>query len=414
MTLVGVLVLIAQIIGGLLLLTLIVVVHELGHYFMARKNGIEVEEFGIGFPPAAYKRKLKNGVVLSINWLPIGGFCRVKGENSADKRKGTYGSASFKGKTQFLLAGVAANLIFAALVFTVLSLFGMPKLIPNQFVVPADNHEILGPVEIAHVVEGSVAAENGLQSGDILISIAGQAVLSSSEVPSMTAAHKGEEVAVVVERTAITCETSGDDIPPFNGPAVCGVQYQYELTKTVTLSDGADGKGVLGISTFSEESNRATWSAPIVGVALTAQLTYETFKGLGGMLGNLFVGIFENIQGLFNSGVDAGAGSAKIASAGDGLSGPIGIIGILFPGAFASGISVVLLLIGVISLSLAVMNLLPIPALDGGRWLLVIFSKVTQKEISKETEEKIITRGFMAILALAALTIFLDIWRLAT
>ncbi|MCL2038776.1 site-2 protease family protein [Candidatus Saccharibacteria bacterium] len=388
MTPLGVLILILQILGGLLLLTLIVVVHELGHYFMARKNGIVVEEFGIGFPPAAFKRKLKNGVILSINWLPIGGFCRVKGESSADKRKGTYGATSFGGKTQFLLGGIAANLIFAALVFAVLSLFGMPKLIPNQFVVPADNHEILGPVEVSHVVDGSVAAESGLEPGDILLSLDGQPIERSSDFPSTTAALAGQTVALTFQR-------DGQD-----------------RTQTLTLGDGTDGRGFLGVSTFSEESNRATWSAPIVGVCLTAQLTYETFKGLGIMLGNLFVGIFQNIQSIFGFG--PGGGSAKIAAAGDGLAGPIGIVGILFPGAFASGASVVLLLVGVISLSLAVMNLLPIPALDGGRWLMIAISKLTKKPISKETEEKIITRGFMVILGLAALTIFLDIWRLAT
>jgi regulator of sigma E protease len=396
MTLVGILVLILQILGGLLLLTLIVVVHELGHYFMARKNGIVVEEFGIGFPPKAWSRKMKNGVILSVNWLPIGGFCRVKGESSADKRKGTYGSANFKGKTQFLLAGVAANLILAAVVFAGLSLFGMPKLVPNQFVVPADNAEVLGPVEVSSVVEGSVAAESGLQTGDILVSLAGEPIIRSTGFPAMTAAHKGEEVELVVKREV--CENDS-----------CSRQ---ELAKTLTLGDGVNGKGVLGVSTFSEEKNRATWSAPIVGIALTGQLTYETFKGLGGMLGNLFSGIWSNIQGIFGAG--DGGGSAKIAAAGDGLSGPIGIIGILFPGAFASGFSMVLLLVGIISLSLAVMNLLPIPALDGGRWLMVAISKISKKEISQKTEEKIVTRGFMVILGLAALTIFLDVWRLIT
>ncbi|MDR0979630.1 MAG: site-2 protease family protein [Candidatus Nomurabacteria bacterium] len=386
MTLVGVLILIAQIIGGLLLLTLIVVVHEFGHYLMARKNGIEVEEFGIGFPPRAWSKKLKNGVIFSINWLPIGGFCRVKGENSADKRKGTYGAASFKGKTQFLLAGVVSNLILAAVVFTGLSLFGMPKLVASQFTVPADNHEILGPVEVSQVVAGSVAAKNDLQTGDILISLNGEPILRSTDLPKMTAAYKSQEVSLVVKRA------------------------DAETTKTLTLGDGTSGKGVLGVSTFSTESNRATWSAPIVGVALTGQLTYETFKGLGGMLANLFSGIWSNLQGVFGAG--DGTGGAKIAAAGDGLSGPIGIVGILFPGAFASGASMVLLLVGIISLSLAVMNLLPIPALDGGRWLMVLISKISKKEISQQTEEKIITRGFLVILALAALTIFLDVWRI--
>ncbi|MCL2371647.1 M50 family metallopeptidase [Candidatus Saccharibacteria bacterium] len=388
MTLGGILVLVAQIIGGLILLTIIVVVHELGHYFNARRNGIEVEEFGIGFPPLAYKRKLKNGVIFSLNWIPIGGFCRVKGENSTDKRKGTYGAASFQGKTQFLLGGISFNLAFAAVVFTILSLFGMPKLIPDQFHVLSDNHEILGPVEVAHVVEGSVAQENNIKVGDRLVSLDGTPIIRSVEFPALTAAHRGETVDLVIER---------DD---------------QTITKTLTLGDGTDGRGALGVSAFSEERNRATWSAPLVGIGVTVQLTRETFRGLGTMLGNLFGGIIANIQGIFGAG--DGNGGARIAAAGDGLAGPIGIIGILFPGAFVSGPSIVILLVGVISLSLAVMNLLPIPALDGGRWLMALYTKITKKEISKKTEEKIIVRGFMVLIGLIALTVILDIWRLAT
>src|SRR5829696_563176 len=96
---------------GLLLFVALVVVHEFGHYIAARRNDVVVEEFGIGFPPRAWGRKLKNGVFFTLNWLPLGGFVRLKGEHDADREIGSYGRASLWGKTQIMTAGVVMNLI---------------------------------------------------------------------------------------------------------------------------------------------------------------------------------------------------------------------------------------------------------------------------------------------------------------
>src|ERR1700730_15188840 len=98
--------LIFGIIVGLLILVLLVAVHELGHAIIAKLNGVIVEEFGIGFPPRAWGKKLKNGVLFTINWLPLGGFVKLQGEHDAAGRKGDYGAASFWQKTRILLAGV--------------------------------------------------------------------------------------------------------------------------------------------------------------------------------------------------------------------------------------------------------------------------------------------------------------------
>src|ERR1035437_1069413 len=98
---------------GLAVLVFLVVVHELGHAIIARRNGVAVEEFGIGFPPLAWSRKLKNGVLFSLNWLPLGGFVKLQGEHDAARGKGDYGSASFWQKTKILLAGVLTNWLVA-------------------------------------------------------------------------------------------------------------------------------------------------------------------------------------------------------------------------------------------------------------------------------------------------------------
>lgn len=100
---------------GLIVLVILVTVHELGHAIVARRNGVVVEEFGIGFPPKAWGKKLKNGILLTLNWLPLGGFVKLQGEHDAASKKGDYGAATFWQKTKILLAGVVINWLVAVL-----------------------------------------------------------------------------------------------------------------------------------------------------------------------------------------------------------------------------------------------------------------------------------------------------------
>ena len=154
------------IIIGLLALVFLVVVHELGHAIVARRNGVVVEEFGIGFPPRAWGRKLKNGILLSLNWLPLGGFVKLQGEHDAAEGKGDYGAATYWQKTKILLAGVAINWLVAALLLTVLAWTGLPKVLPNQFTVAGDTSVQKRPVEIQTLSAGSPADKAGHKSGD--------------------------------------------------------------------------------------------------------------------------------------------------------------------------------------------------------------------------------------------------------
>lgn len=154
------------IIVGLFILVFLVVVHELGHAIVARRNGVVVEEFGIGFPPRAWSKKLKNGVLFTLNWLPLGGFVRMQGESDSADQPGDYGAATFWQKTRILLAGVVANWIVAALLLTVLAVVGLPKILPNQFTVASDTTMVKKPVEITLVGDNSPAAKAGLQVGD--------------------------------------------------------------------------------------------------------------------------------------------------------------------------------------------------------------------------------------------------------
>ena len=154
---------------------------------------------------------------------------------------------------------------------------------------------------------------------------------------------------------------------------------------------------------------KSSWSAPLVGAVTTIQLTGETFRGLGDMVWNLISGVIRQFS---TDDAVRSEGQAALSAAGDSVSGPIGIIGVIFPAFASSGLANLTFLAALISVSLACMNVLPIPALDGGRWLLIAIYKIRRKPLSKETEEKIVSRAFMFLLLLIVLISILDITRL--
>ena len=182
-----------------------------------------------------------------------------------------------------------------------------------------------------------------------------------------------------------------------------------QSTITEVKLNESDQDYILGASITGEAVYRSTWSAPIVGVGVTAQLTGETFKGVGQLLWNLISGTVK--QANPNEEVRS-SGSEELKQAGDSVSGPVGIVGVLFPRVARSGGRNLMYLVALISVSLACMNVLPIPALDGGRWLLIAIFKIRKKKLTKEKEEKIVGRAFMVILIIALIVTILDITRI--
>lgn len=401
------------IVVGLLMLMLLVTGHEFGHFIMARRNGVEVEEFGICFPPRAMAwrkvngkwRRLKKtewkdapgeGLIISLNWLPIGGFCQMKGESAADKRKGSFGKAGFWQKTKILFGGVAVNWLIAFVVLTILAWVGMPQMLQNQFQVKSDSEILVKePVTIGSLVDNGAAKEAGLEVGDVVLNAMNDAscegceqdrvtIYTPTDLMDFNERHRGETVYYTVEGKG-------------------GTQ-----TMSVKLS-AAGEEYALGAGLSGSAYYRSTWSAPIVGAGLTIQMTGETFKGIGTLIYNLFDGVISQ----FNTNEDVREeGKEALEMAGDSVSGPVGIIGVLFPSFLSMGIESLMFLVAIISISLACMNVLPIPALDGGRWLLIAIYKLRKKELTKETEEKIVSKAFTAILILALVVTVLDVMRL--
>lgn len=377
---------------GLFVLILLVVLHELGHAIVAKRNGVKVEEFGIGFPPAAKKWKVKRSflgenVTFSLNWLPLGGFVRLKGEYDSAKGEGTYGGSTFWVKTKILLAGVMMNWITAIVLFTILAVIGMPKILSNQVQLPFDTEVRRSPVTIAKITPNSPADKIGLKANDELIKINGQPLTEAEKLPVITKQNAGKKVRVEYRRDG---KESSLDV---------------QLNDEKTVKTG----GYLGVAPNQAEKMYSTWSAPIVGVATTGQLSYETIKGVGVLLVKTVHGLIGQIFGSAESKESA---RTDLASVGESVAGPIGILGVLFPSVVNSGIEQIIFVAALISLTLAVMNILPIPALDGGRWFTMTIFRLFKKDLTKEREENIQVTGMLILLILTILVTISDVGKL--
>lgn len=369
---------------GLIILVFLVVVHELGHAIVAKRNGVVVEEFGIGFPPRAWSKKLKNGVLFSLNWLPLGGFVKLQGEHDAADKKGDYGAATFWQKTKILLAGVVVNWLVAVILLTGLALTGMPKALPDQFSVAGDTQIITQPVKITTLTPDYPAQKAGLKAGDTIVRFDGQDVSTVQGLIDLTKTVKGETVDVVYIRGGV------------------------ESVVAVSLRDAETGS-IFGAGLGQSERMRATWSAPIVGVVTAAQFTWATLSGLGNLVANLATGL---VAQLSTNETTRAQGSENLAAVKDSVAGPVGILGTIFPAAEQAGPTQLIFLTAIISLTLAVMNILPIPALDGGRWFVTALFRVLRKPLTKKREENIQATGFMILIGLVILITIADVTKL--
>jgi regulator of sigma E protease len=356
---------------------------------------VEVEEFGIFFPPRLYKRRTKAGWIFTINLLPLGGFVKLKGEHDSDLEPGTFGSASLWVKSKIMAAGVVMNLLAAFALLTILALIGLPKLIPNQFSVKSDAHLQSQQVLIGAVEPNSPASRAGLKAEDVItdISLPGYspvAVNDFSKLPSVTKSFAGKKVIVYYQRN--------------------GHEYQAMTTllsaNAVAASIKANNqKGYLvGITPTQLDMVRYTWSAPVVAVGLCVQITELTYQGLAHAVG----GLGSIVAGFVSGNKTARQNGQTNASA--QVAGPVGIFVILKDGSLL-GYQFILFIIAIISLTLAIMNILPIPALDGGRLWINLIAHGIKKPLSAGTEELINMAGFAILVGLLILITFVDVNR---
>jgi regulator of sigma E protease len=376
----------------ILVLSFLIIIHELGHLFTAIWSGVKVYEFGLGYPPRAATLFFWRGVRFSLNWIPFGGFVHMAGEDgdetaeepSKDKKKsavvsnnGSAGGPLYtKSKAKRLLitfGGVLVNAVFGMLAFSIFfTLTGIPTLLPN--------------VRIASIAEGSPAQAAGIPANFEIQEIVHGGGTSKIETV--------EQVQAIVQKSAGTPITLS-----LKGP--CELETCQEGAQTITVTPRKPeeipaGQGALGVRflpvvvqrfyPWYEMPVRGTW----VGLQQTFGMIQETFRALA------------------NIGTQIQQGQVP-----EDVAGPVGIFSMAKEtGILNESVLSVLYFAGVISISLAIMNALPIPALDGGRGVMIIMEMIVGRRRVSRVEPYINLSGYVFLLGLMVLITLKDVYTL--
>lgn len=369
----------------------LVIVHELGHFLVARWFDIKVEEFGLGFPPKAKTLFIWKGTPFTLNWLPFGGFVKIFGENpeseeisnsralpslrglprdenleiSSDQSGDSFQNKNRAIQASVLAAGVFFNFLFAWALISLGFVVGLPA--PVGMDVPVENPRTV----ITLVLPGSPAGEAGLRSGDAIVSLARGEDVVPTEGEVFEPDVASEFIAESFEPITFTVERGGD-----------------VSTKTVVPQEGiiADRPAV-GISmdyvgTAKLPPHKALWH----GLNTTWALTVQTGYGVVGFISQAF------------------QGDADLS----GVAGPVGIVGMVGD-VRELGFAYLLTFAALISINLAIINLLPIPALDGGRIVFVAIEAITRRRVPPRFFNIVNTVGFFALILLMLVITFRDV-----
>lgn len=343
----------------ILILLLLVIVHEFGHFQMAKWFKMQVDEFAFGFPPKAFSfihRKTK----FSFNILPIGGYVRIKGEDGEDTSSGSFGSKSYLARILVLIAGILMNVLIAYFLFFGAVSLGLPRL--------TESGGTEAKVLVFSVLEGSPAQQAGLLPGDILDSVSYERhelkIDSTSVVTS--AASTGQTLKIEITRR------------------VDGTDKNLELT---VKPEKVDGINQIGVSIETVEFGKLPFLKAVVNAGQnTYAYTIETVKGFAQLFGKLFSGI----------------------SVGNQVSGPVGIVKQV--GEISKfGLANILFFAGILSINLAVLNLVPFPGLDGGRILFVLVEAISRKKVPQKVFGILNLIGIIILLGLMVLITVKDI-----
>jgi regulator of sigma E protease len=338
----------------LAILGVLVVIHEIGHFVTARAAGVRVHEFGIGFPPRAKVLSARGETLYTLNWLPIGGFVRLEGEDgdeTDDPR--SFATQSLPLRLWILVAGVLMNVILAFLIFVVIAWAATP---------------FVG-VRFAEVQPGSPAAEAGLVGGEAIVGVDGERFDFFGETSALAAIREraGEQVTLSVLRLDGEIEDVDVTLRP-----------EEEITPT---------QGALGISAGEAGQFEAAFYGEYAGRDLPTALGVGVDETL--RWGSLIIGGLASLVGSI----------AADPTAPPPVAGPVGIatqIGDVF---WNAGPIMTLYVAGILSANLAVVNILPFPPLDGGRMLMMILKAIFGRRISLQAERMTYLVGFVFLFA---------------
>lgn len=344
-----------------LVLGILILVHELGHFIAAKKAGCDVQEFGIGFPPRLFTIK-RGGTTYSFNLLPIGGFVKIKGEDGGDKDDpGSFASKGAFAKSVIILAGVLMNIVLAYVFISIVLFIGVPSIDSGlqdlgRFAKVSDKN-----VRIMQVIEASPAALSGIEPGDRVMSVNGQNITIVTQLQEVVKKNPDQQLELQIKRK--------EEIKSFY------------ITPQLLADIDSVGIGV-GLSESAIVSY-PWYIAPFVGFTRTFEILW------------LIIVAFKD---LFVQLVSTGEVGADVA-------GPIGIA-VLTAEVADLGFVHILQFTALLSLNLAIINALPFPALDGSRILFILIEKIRRKKMRINTERWVHVIGFgLLMLLMVAVTI---------
>lgn len=347
----------------------LIVLHEFGHFVMAKKFGVDVEEFGIGYPPRIIGKKFGN-TIYSLNLIPFGAFVKIRGEEGGIEDYHSFTGKPLWQRALIILGGVVAFWIIAAVILSVVFALGMPT--P---VLDGDNHNLINPkIQVTFISPKSPAEEAGLKPLDTILKIKsdrGQIETDKvGEVIGFINANKGEKVTLTIDRW--------------------GKVSDITLVPRVSVKPG---EGAIGIGLARMALVPYPWyEAPFRALDATWRITLSVASSVFNIFNQLFQG--------------------KALPSEATPMGPVGIFDFL-RNAFLLGVNYFLYFVALISISLAVFNLLPIPALDGGKMLFLGIEFVMKKPVPPKIEQNITAAFFFALIILMLfVTIKFDIPKL--
>lgn len=364
----------------ILVLGVLVFVHELGHFVTARRLGVTAEEFGFGFPPRICGWKKVNGrrkffwgnkdvediksedTVYSLNFVPMGGFVKIKGENGEDQSDpDSFASKKIWARSVILSAGVTMNVLLCMVCLMAAFALGAPQVVdevaPGAVVKDAK-------IQIVQVLKNTPAAVAGIQLGDTIISLDQQAFTSREQIQSYIAGKEGQVITMRLDRLG---EMKTAEVRPVMLSEIQKIGIGIGLAKT----------GIVSYPWYE-----SIW----LGVRGTFVMAVQIIVAFATVIKNSIIG-----QPL---GID--------------VAGPVGIA--VMTGQVARmGFVYILQFVALLSLNLAIINFLPFPALDGGRVLFLIIEKIRRKAVNQKAEQIIHTIGFALLMVLVVLVTGRDI-----
>lgn len=367
----------------LLVLSILIFVHEFGHFITAKRAGLRVDEFGFGFPPRLVgfqringRRKIvwgtpknfnvrEGNTLYSLNALPFGGFVRIKGEGGEDANDhDSFAARRAATRIWIIVAGVLMNLVLAILLMSAGYLVGFPQVVENdlsKYAQVSDRH-----VQIMGVLPHGPAQTSGIEAGARLLSVGGREVSDAEEFKAIVTEALGRPLSVTIERD--------------------GIKTDVEVTPVILEETGASGIGVaiadIGIVRYP------IWLAIPKGVELTFRLAGTIVSAVGALIRDAVVG----------------------KPVGADLAGPVGIA-VLTGAAARQGFIYLLQFVAILSINLAILNIIPFPALDGGRIFFILIEKVRGRPVGRKVEGWIHGIGFALLIMIVLMVTVRDVGR---